>query len=495
MAFQPKRFLPNSTRLRPLWLALQVCAAIAIWAIAGSPPKAQLPLALGYLLAVWLVAWVLTLGVFVAISLTRFRTLVGVSLRASSNAMWLVPGLLLLASHSPYEVALGLGVVMLGTALLASSRAPRGASIPVKPVYDAPEDEPLLFSPPEPELFSRETLLTVTAALLVQLGIYALASRYPLLAGAAFAAMTAIWTTMSVTHGALEARTWTKVPFAARGTLATLLLTATLTAVLVQVEVVQEMPLAKVDATDAPEPPGRTSRLFERLVQVPPPIELPTPAQSPSGTVASGQKVAQMVDPAPAAEQQIPGGIPGIVLRPKDSRSQQPQITMAGLRFSFSGSQPLAIPFTGEYEVYRTSSGKLPAGASIETGTPLDRIYGTTNGSAMETVAVQSFDPPLDLSKCGRVLVALVSAEQMPLLASMQFIGEEGVEEGGTDLLGMKAVREQNLEFQVPKSARPMLVRSIRISFMRPLVDRNKNVRIEIERFTLVPRGMAGDFK
>ena len=476
-------------------MGLQVCAAFAIWVHFGRVPLAQVPLALAYVFTLWMVAWAITLGVFVAISLARFRTLVGTSLRASASVMWLIPGLMLVASYSPLEVAVGLAVVALGTGLLATSRPPKGASIPQKPVFDA-VDEPLLFAPPEPDLLSRDTLLTVTAALLVQVCIYALASRYPLLAGATVAAITAIWSTMSVAHGVMEPKTWSKTPYAALGVLTTLLFTVTLTAVLVQVEVVQEMPLVKGDATDAPEPPSRTGRLFERLTQVPPPIALPQVATAqPSEPGGSGKQVAQVVDPTPAAEEHVLGGIPGVILRPKGTRTQKPQLTVAGLRYSFAGTQPLSIPFTGEYEMFRTTSGKLPAGASIEAGTPLERVYGTTNGGSMETVAVQTFDPPLDLSHCRKIMVALTSAEQMPLLASMQFVGAEGVEEGGTDLLGMKPAREQTLEFQVPPTNRPMLIRSIRISFMRPLLDRNKNVRIAVERFTLVPAGIGSDFK
>jgi hypothetical protein len=184
-----------------------------------------------------------------------------------------------------------------------------------------------------------------------------------------------------------------------------------------------------------------------------------------------------------------------VVLRPKDSHIQVPQITMDRLRVRFSGIDALAIPFTGQYELFRASSGNLPAGAPVETGTPLERVYGTTNGGTMDTVAVQTFDPPINLSRCGKILVGLTVGEQTTLLASMQLIGDEGVEEAGTDLLGMKAKRQGDAEFEVPHSKRALLVRAIRISFLHALADRNKNVRIAVERFTLVPRGVSSDMK
>jgi hypothetical protein len=122
----------------------------------------------------------------------------------------------------------------------------------------------------------------------------------------------------------------------------------------------------------------------------------------------------------------------------------------------------------------------------VETGTPLESVYGTTNGGPMETVAVQTFDPPIDFTHCGKVWVALTSAETMPLLASMQLVAQKSVEDGGTEMMGMK--REETLEFQVPVAAKALLVHAIRISFQRVFKDRDKNVRVAVERFTLVPR-------
>lgn len=145
--------------------------------------------------------------------------------------------------------------------------------------------------------------------------------------------------------------------------------------------------------------------------------------------------------------------------------------------------------FTGEYELFRTSSGTLPAGAIVEAGTPLERIYGTTNGGQMETVAVQMFEPPLDLTHCDKVLVVLATAETLPLLASLQLVAEQSVEDGGTDMIGLNPAREVTLEFWVPLTSRPRLVRAMRIRFVRPAFDRDKNVRVAVERFTLVPRG------
>jgi hypothetical protein len=94
----------------------------------------------------------------------------------------------------------------------------------------------------------------------------------------------------------------------------------------------------------------------------------------------------------------------------------------------------------------------------------------------MEAIAVQGFEPPIDLMHCSKVLVSLTSAETTPLLASMQLVGERVVEDGGTELMGMKLAREETLEFRVPFRLKPILVRAIRIVFQSPDGRRNKNV-------------------
>jgi hypothetical protein len=197
-----------------------------------------------------------------------------------------------------------------------------------------------------------------------------------------------------------------------------------------------------------------------------------------------------MVDPAPAAIEKNLKGIPGVVLRPPPVKPEKPPVVLAGTQFHFtSARQSFGFPFSGEYELFRMSSGSLPKGSSLEEGSPLDAVFGTTNGEPMETVAVQPFDPPLDFSHCGKVLVTVTSAEKYPVLVIMQLVTDASVEDGGTDLLSMKGAGEQMLEFQVPQTSRPMLVRALRIAFQRPATENNTNVRIAVKSFTLLTRG------
>jgi hypothetical protein len=457
---------------RSFVLSLQVLALVAVWAVWNPPGLVLLRLALVYVLAAWIAAGGTTLWIYLAFSLAPFADLLAASGEASAAAMWLVPGMLLLASRSSLAVAAGLAAVINSTRLLASSRAPKGETIAARRrahIHSAP---PLFrYQAQQPAHFPRETAFTMFGALALQAGVCALAGDYPLMAAVSFAAVTVVWVAMAVARGAMEARLAAGAAFPALPRiLLTLLLTVTLTAALLQTEIARVGPETGATA----ETLAMTGRVLQRLVHVP-----PQPAAKPMPEAAASKAVVTQVVGL--------NGVPGVVLRPRPKRSPKPPLILLGSRFRFSSGEPLAIPFTGEYHLFPTSSGGLPAGAMVETGTPLENLYGTIGGGPMETVAVQTFDPPIDLTHCGKLLVALTSAEGVLLLASMQFLADGSVEDGGTVPMGMQPAREETLEFHVPVTAKPLLVHAIRILFLRA-VDRDRNTQVSVEGFTLVPR-------
>jgi hypothetical protein len=251
---------------------------------------------------------------------------------------------------------------------------------------------------------------------------------------------------------------------------------------LLHTEIVLEMPPlaeAPIAAGEAPPAPAVTRRVLQRLVHVP---------AVPSKTQADSKKtVSKLVSPGPAAGTMGKGGVPGLVLRPPLRANARPPLIAPGVR-GLPAAQPLDFPFTGEYELFRASSGRLPAGSAIDTGTPLDMVYGTTNGGPMLTVAVQAFETPFNMTNCEKVLVELISRDTMPLLATLRLVAERSVEDAGTELMGMQPGREETLEFQIPHSAKPLLIHAMRITFQRPGFDQEKSARIAIHRFTLQER-------
>jgi len=464
---------PGFVRRMPLVLIAHGAAIVAAW-ILWRPGLGLLVAALGCVLAVWIVAGGITLWLYLAFSLAPLSDLLAAAWETSAPALWLVPGILLMASGSAPAAVLGLAAVISSTRLLISSRAPKGETIPGG--WVAGESIPLLFHDQlEQPAFPVHTVRTMFGALAMQMGILALAGDYPLPAAVCFAAGTAICTGMALARGAAAPRKVAGVRDSAPRILLTLLLTATLTASLVRMEILPE-DFGTADHAAAPAETSSLTRAFlRRLAHIPP-------------------KPAVVSKPSPAAAETVVTrlvgrtGVPGVVLhRPAKPRSL-PLLVWPGARLRLSFEQALAIPFTGEYHLFAASSGTLPENAIGETGTPLENHFGTVAGGAMETVAVQPFDPPIDLTACGKVLVAVACTEIGPLLASMQLLAEEGVEDGGTELMGMNQGREETLEFRLQAAIKPRLVRLIRIQFQRP-VERDKSVRVALEGFTLVPRG------
>src|ERR1035438_3667448 len=102
---------------RLLALAVQSAILIALLAMRNPPWRGLSSLALAYVLAAWIMAEGITLWMYLAFSLEPFSDLVAASLRASAIAMWLVPGVLLMASRSPLAVSVGLALVIYSTCL------------------------------------------------------------------------------------------------------------------------------------------------------------------------------------------------------------------------------------------------------------------------------------------------------------------------------------------------------------------------------------------
>jgi hypothetical protein len=485
----------GSKASRLLILSLQITILVAGCILLRPAKSGLLGYAALYVVAMWAIACVITFGAFIGSSLAPVPDVLLSAIRASANAMWLVPAMLALTTRSKWLALLGLAVVVNSTRLLALGRAPTGLTKkrkrrrPGTSDFTGDELPPAVFLPKEAPSFSPETLPAMAGGLALQAGVFAFYQSYPLSAAVSFAAVTLLWVSTSVTHGAQHTRRTVKMLYAAPVVVLTLLLTVTFTAVLLNQTVIAEAPPPAPDIFGTAEKPSITRRVLSRLAHLPPlPAAPPAPATGPD---ASKRQLSKLVDPAPAAvEKKMNKAIPGVVLRPPSVAAETPPIVLAGSRFQFvAGRQSLTFPFSGEYELFRLSSKALPKDAPAEHGSPLDSVFGTTNGEPMQTVAVQTFDPPLDLANCGKILVNVISAEKLPVIVMMQLLTDESVEDGGSDLLGMKASREQMLEFQVPRLSRPLLVRAMRIAFQRPVSGDNTNVRIAVKGFTLLARG------
>jgi hypothetical protein len=121
-------------------------------------------------------------------------------------------------------------------------------------------------------------------------------------------------------------------------------------------------------------------------------------------------------------------------------------------------------------------------------GTPLDAVYASMSGGVIQTEAYQPMYPPIDLANCGRIHVRIRTAEQSPAAATMHLITTAGQLELGMEIFGLQSGREETLEFAVPPPPANLIVKAIRIVFLRDPMNRSQSTKVEVVDFTLVPR-------
>jgi hypothetical protein len=302
-------------------------------------------------------------------------------------------------------------------------------------------------------------------ALALQAGVYSLTGGYPLLSAIAFACVSAIWICAAVARGAMGVRRIPGAPYSLAGIVVTLLLTVGLTAGLVDIEVRQTGP---PEAGAIP----MTRRLLELLAHAPRRGRVPPLSVDP----ASKNVAAQLVGP---------NDTPRVVLRPPPKPKQNSVLFVDEAPLQVSHQKAPAIPFTGMYHLFPTSSGGLPPKSIEDTGTPLEVLYQTNSGRPMQTVAVRSFERPIDLTHCGKVSVDMTHEDNMLLLASLQLVGEKRMVVGGTVTIRLKAAQHETADFALPPAREPLLVRAIWIVFQRPL-EPERNARVAVWGFDLV---------
>lgn len=474
--------LRSPPRLVSVILSAALCFALTCWAWwqIGSPGVgdpvliARTLYALVYVLFAWGAASAMTLGIYLAICTGDFKDLLIASLLASLPAVWLVPAILLLSTHRPIAVAGGLLLIANSARLLFSHRVPhRYATTRTRPSRQVPGS---LFATagPQPGLFSADSFPALFGAFAFQIGIYAACADSVFLAAALCAGGAVGWTRSSISRGACNPRQAGTFQHSQIGVLLVVLLAVTLS--------ISQMGITAPDAgagantqADAPGIFETTRRLLARLAH--PAGPAPPAAASSATPVFSAQE-----QPAPVGKD----GAPGVILRPKTTPRRRPVIVppVAASTSAFSRSEPLRIPFTGEYHLFLASSGRLPPNSVVQTGTPRDALYGTTNGGQMQMEAYQPFDPPIDFTHCGTLQLTLSVGDALPAGVGLQLITANRLEDLGTEFYGLESKSEQTLDFQVP--AHPIQAIAVRVLFHS--LQPTHSTKAAIRQFTLFPR-------
>jgi len=182
--------------------------------------------------------------------------------------------------------------------------------------------------------------------------------------------------------------------------------------------------------------------------------------------------------------------VPGVVVRP-DVKPSRHLLYFAGSGKSSSPApvdHSLTIPFSGEYQVFPSSSARLQHEWAVDHGTLLENAYITATGGSLETEAFQPLQRPVDFANCGKVRLVVTSQEKGPFAASMQLIGAGGVLDLGLEMAGFDRQSEEALDFSVPAAPRTLLINGIRISFHQVPRQGVESMKVVVQRFTLEPR-------
>jgi len=464
--------------------ALGLVAAIWLLSAQGGPlahtesPVRVVVGAILRLLVTWACVTALTLWTYLATSRDRFGDLLSAAAKTAVPSVWFVSGMLLVAPPaSPWAVLAGI-LIIASAARLVVANPPPHRHARLRRAWRMPHR---LFGSSRIQrgAMTKESFPAIAGTLALQASLVAVWAGYAQLGAVLVGLGVAGATWTAVVRGSIRLRRRIHPFHAFVGALIAVLFTISLSVVRVQLE-----PGGASDDELTAGLLGATREGFQRLVGayevIPPPAPKPRP-----------QTVTRVVSPPVELDKLGKDGMPGLVLRPHGSTIAQTVSIPPTYKFlvSLSPSKPLSIPFTGEYRLFRESSGDLPPGSFVREGAPMDSVYVTTNGGPMQTEAYQPFDPPVEFGTCGKVLVTLQSGEMFPASASLVLIGDKAIPEIGPEIFGLSAAEEETLSFTVPDAPGGLLVKGLRIVFRRNPMEASHSTQVAIERFTFVPRG------
>lgn len=384
------------------------------------------------------------------------------SLRTSAVAVWFAPATILLTHVSPASLLAALALVVTATRLLYSEW--RAIHPLPEIVLTAPPG--LLFGDyfaPTP-LFRREFLAAITVSLALQSAATARLFRHPVTSGALFAMTAACLTLFAMTSGVLAEERPRNLPQTLLGILLTIFLAAGLT-------------------VGGLRPRGLRGDGMEG----------DSASGPPATAAAKGTEIGAAVPRAglPPGD----GSFPGVILRPDVkpfARLVQPPPVRRGTGFSFE--RTYAIPFDGEYWMYRFLYQRPPAKSLQERGSPTDLSFSTIDRWPLVMEAHQNLDPPIDLT-CRAVRVEIWNADRYPNTISIELdaLGEKGWRTLGTQPVRSIPEREgdhivaaaESLEFAIGAPVYGCL--ELKAAFIRDSKRAHRSAMVAIDRFVLLP--------
>ncbi len=219
------------------------------------------------------------------------------------------------------------------------------------------------------------------------------------------------------------------------------------------------------------------------------------------GSVASSNPAAESgAEPAkrlvtktvsvPEESTELGGDFPGVILLPELDPHTTLVVPFAPSASGVALKRPVGIPFTGEYWMFRPPRTRPPARSIIRRGKPSELSFHTTDGTPMEMEARQKVDPPVDLTCCSMIQLAIADTDRYPGGISLELILMDRDSFGDLSLGSAQAESgslEQTLNFRIPPVTSFRKFDEFKVVFHRDILLMDKSARIAIERFVLAP--------
>jgi hypothetical protein len=444
---------------------------------------------LGYTVLAWTWSVVVAFGLYSVIPLDDRSDILPNVFRTAATAVWFGPAMLLLSQFSLASLAPALVLVIYTSRLLYAQWRPT----------ESPVWQPRAYVAHVPGSFDgcqlprgfvwRERVPALAVAFCVEAGAIAVAGHFPLLGAAWFCLGAAVLTVFSMATGAADAGRPPTLPKSLVGILATVILASLLA--MGGGGPGRSTGWGLGSGSRSPRHPSliETARLVLREFFY---------GEEPPGHGGTGPAFRSAPDPV---ETGAFGGFPGVILWPEI----KPVVTLVAPLpelgsnpFAGRKSQPLSIPFGGEYWLYRFPFDHPPSNSYRKRGNPSKLSFSTTDQTALQMQAHQTLDVPLDTNCCRAIQVEIVNADRFPGTLSLELELIDGRPMMPKQLsLGIQPVRSQPdpatpmreiLEFAVPDTPPFEQFTTLQVIFHRARSRADKSARISIERFMLLPR-------
>jgi hypothetical protein len=227
-----------------------------------------------------------------------------------------------------------------------------------------------------------------------------------------------------------------------------------------------------------------------------------SPAGQPPGMPGDGP---EDLPDAAAGDIAGAGGFPGVILWPEIKPiptliAPMPQTPEGGGPAVMP--RPLAIPFSGEYWMFRWPYARPPKTSFFQRGSPADLSFSSTDHRPLQMEARHKLDQSIALSCCSAIRLEIRNADRYPNTISLELVLMSGDWPGAPSLnLGHYNVTSQpdasrdpvtpvaeTLEFPVPSTAKLESFDEFKVVFQRAWRRADKSAKLAIDRFILVPR-------